>query len=106
MSEKRLELAEMIGALRAELNEAHSRGDGEAIRFTLEDIELELNIQTERQAEGKVAAKFFVVSGDAKGAVKKGVVQKIKLKMKPELVQPGDGEGGVAKPVQVTGEVD
>ncbi|MCW5213165.1 hypothetical protein VU04_09680, partial [Desulfobulbus sp. TB] len=53
----KLELAEMIKGLRSQLAEAQMEGEDKAIRFTVEDVELELEIAAEQQIEGGVAAK-------------------------------------------------
>lgn len=101
-----LELAEMISALRAELNRAQGDGADEPIRFTVEDVELELSIAVENKVGGKVGAKFFVLTSEVGGEARDTVTQKIKLKLKPELTQP-DGPGGEPTgPVRVKGEVD
>ena len=59
---ERLELAAMIKALRSQLVEAQAEGEGEDIRFTIEDVELELQIAAEKQASGGISAKFYVLT--------------------------------------------
>jgi len=51
---KQLELSQMIASLRSELSNAQSEGEGKGIRFTVEDVELELDIIAEEQAEGSI----------------------------------------------------
>ncbi|MCI5210927.1 MAG: hypothetical protein D3910_19565 [Candidatus Electrothrix sp. ATG2] len=46
---EKLELAAMIKALRSQLVEAQREGKDEDIRFTIEDVELELEIAAEKQ---------------------------------------------------------
>lgn len=79
----KLQLAQVIKQLRSELTTAAKDGDGEDIRFTVEDIELELDITVEQQAEGGVAAKFYVLTSSFKGSTKDAMTQKIKLKLRP-----------------------
>ncbi len=100
-----LELAEMIKSLRAELVRAQSEGEGEAIRFEIEDVELELAIAAEEQAEGGIAAKFYVLTSQFKASKKDAVTQKLKLKLKPEAVSEDPATGGKrSKPVKVRGK--
>ena len=81
LSEK-LELAAMIKALRLELVKAQQEGEGEEIRFNIEDVELEVQIAAERQVKGGVSAKFYVLTGKLDGSKKDAVTQKLKLKLK------------------------
>jgi hypothetical protein len=77
-----LELAEMIRGLRAQLFKAHQEGGDKEIHFTVEDVELELQITAEKQAAGGVSAKFYVFTGKLDGSKKDTVTQKLKLKLK------------------------
>ncbi len=96
MSDK-LELAAMIKALRSQLIEAQQEGEGEEIRFTIEDVELELQITAEKQASGGISAKFYVLTSKLDGSKKDTVTQKLKLKLK---VGKADG-----KPLEVADNV-
>ncbi|MCI5138152.1 MAG: hypothetical protein D3922_06995 [Candidatus Electrothrix sp. AR1] len=85
MAEKttdKLELAAMIKALRSQLFEAQRDGQNEEIRFTIEDVELEVQVTTERQTKGDVSAKFYVLTSKVEGSKKDAVMQKLKLKLK------------------------
>ena len=94
---ERLELASMIKGLRGQLAEAQADGAGEDIRFTVEDVELELQIIAEKQASGGIAAKFYVLTSKLDGSKKDTVTQKLKLKLK---VGKADG-----KPLEVADNV-
>ncbi len=103
----KLELAQMIKALRSELANAQSEGEGAAIRFTVEDVELEMDIAVEQQGEGTLAAKFYVLTSQFKASKKNAVTQHIKLKLKPvhETIDPKTGEKS-ERPVNVRGTLD
>jgi hypothetical protein len=76
----RLELAEMIKSLPAELAQAQSEGGGQAIRLQVEDVALELEIAAEEQVEGGIAAKFYVLTSQFKASNKDAVRPKLKRK--------------------------
>ncbi len=106
-SEKgQLELAEMIKGLRAQLAEAQREGADKDIRFSIEDVELELEIAAEQQVEGGVAAKFYVLTSSLKGKKQNRVTQKLKLKLKVhnEVIDPETGEKKIV-PTNISGEV-
>ena len=90
----KLELAQMIKALRAELAKAEDDGKGKDIRFTVEDVELELQIATEGLVEGGIGAKFYVFTSQLKGSEKNVVTQKMKIKLRP--IAPGGGPVNVS----------
>ena len=79
-----LELSQLISSLRTELAKAQSEGEGKEVRFTVEDVELELEISAEEQGEGGIAAKFYVLTTQFKANKKGAVTQRIKLKLKPQ----------------------
>jgi hypothetical protein len=79
-----LELSQLISSLRTELAEAQSEGEGKKVRFTVEDVELDLEISAEEQGEGSIAAKFYVLTTQFKANKKDAVTQRIKLKLKPQ----------------------
>ncbi len=103
----KLELAEMIKGLRAQLAEAQAEGEGKDIRFTVEDVELELQIAAEKGKDGSLGAKFYVFTSQFKATEKDVVTQKLKLKLKPEnqVLDAGSGEKK-SVPLQVGGDVD
>jgi hypothetical protein len=105
-AEPKLELSQMIKSLRAELIAAQLEGQGEEVRFTVEDVELELDITAEESMEGGVAAKFYVLTTHYKANKKDAVAQKIKLKLKPqkELSDSATGEQQTY-PVKIGGKV-
>ncbi len=103
---EKLELAAMIKALRSELVKAQREGEGEEIRFTIEDVELEVEIAAEKQVESGIAAKFYVLTSSLKGREKDRVSQKLKLKLKAhnEEFDPKTCEMKTA-PTKISGEV-
>ncbi|RIZ68425.1 MAG: hypothetical protein D0528_07670 [Methylococcales bacterium] len=88
----KLELAEVIKALRNELYKAKQVGAGETIRFNVDSVDVEFETAVEyvgtAEAGGKI--KFYVFDVDAKGSAeyKNATTHKIKLSLKPV-----DGKG-------------
>ena len=100
MSQK-IELAEAIGQLRAQLNQAIEKGEKETLRFEVVDLELELQVVVtkEAKASGKAEAgvKFWLLgAGKAEigGELSRETAefQKIRLKLRPTVPGPEEGE--------------
>ncbi|MFT5698654.1 MAG: hypothetical protein ACI8ZB_001509 [Desulforhopalus sp.] len=102
----KLELSDMIKELRLQLSNAQKDGNGEDIRFIVDDVELELQITVEKQVQGGMSAKFFVLTSKVDGSDKNTVSQKLKLKFKA-LNETFDPETGKKKivPCKISGEV-
>ncbi len=64
-----LQLAEMIKALRSELEKAQTQSDGAGIVFRTEKVELELKVAVEGTIKGESGVKFWVIN--AGGALEK-----------------------------------
>jgi hypothetical protein len=98
---KKLELAEVIKALRDELYKAKQTGAGETLRFNVNsvDVEFETAVEYVGSAEAGGKIKFFVFDVDAKasGEYKNATTHKIKLSLQPvdgENPNPETGEAG------------
>jgi hypothetical protein len=80
---RKIELAEMLTELRAQLLKARGEGAGEALKFEIADVEIEVQIATTKEAEGKGGVKFWVYNAEAGVAASEGTTQRLKLKMQP-----------------------
>ena len=78
-----MELAEVVRALRDELGRAIVAGTGEALRFELGPVELELSVAIEAGASAEIKPRFVVVSLGANGSVARTSTQRIKLTLTP-----------------------
>jgi hypothetical protein len=83
-----IELANVIMDLRDELGRAISAGEGEALRFELGPIELEVSVAIEAGAQAGAKVRFWVVELGAQGNVDHTSAQRIKLILTPRL-SPG-----------------
>jgi hypothetical protein len=92
-----IELAEVIGELRRELQQAMNAGEGEPLRFELGPVELEATVAVEKGGGGGAKVRFWVIElgGDAK--VGQTSTQRIKLALQPQLAATG-------KPPWIAGE--
>jgi hypothetical protein len=85
-----IELAEVIGELRRELQQAMHAGEGEPLRFELGPVELEATVAVEKGGSAGAKVRFWVIElgGDAKAA--QSSTQRIKLALQPRLGATGD----------------
>jgi len=85
-----VELAELIGQLRAELTTAMAEGGGEDLRFELGDVELELNVKVAKEVKSGAKVRFWVVDAGVDGKVAADSGHVIKLTLTPHLAsRPG-----------------
>jgi hypothetical protein len=78
----RVELSRLIKSLRSELTKAQKEGEGQDLRFTVDSIELELQVTTTGKDGGEVGVKFWVFNASGKVDVSEASMQKMKLSMK------------------------
>jgi hypothetical protein len=84
-----IELAEVIGELRRELQQAMNAGEDEPLRFELGPVELEATIAVEKGGSGGAKVRFWVIElgGDVKAS--QSSTQRIKLAFQPRLAATG-----------------
>ena len=94
-------LAEMISSLRKELEKAQQLADGSKIRFEVEKVDLELQVNVEKTSEGggKAGVKFWIVNAElaGKGTDKKIITQTIKLNLTAKDLADLDDHGNPRK---------
>jgi len=94
-----MSLAEMIVKLRKDLREAQKLAAQEDLRFQVEEIELEVQVTTAKEGEGKVGVNFWVYTAEAGGGVSREDAHTLRLKLKPLSL---DGEQG-SQPLTISG---
>ena len=84
-----IELAEVIGELRRELQRAMDGGEGELLRFELGPVELEATVAVEKGGGVGAKVRFWVIElgGDAKA--NQASTQRLKLALQPRLATGG-----------------
>ncbi|QWF82787.1 trypco2 family protein [Amycolatopsis sp. CA-230715] len=85
-----VELAELIGQLRAELTEAMRAGADADLRFEVGPVELELSVAVAKEATPGAKVKFWVVEMGTDVKASSTTTQKIKLTLDPRpAAEPG-----------------
>ena len=82
--DRRVEQADAIRALRAELVRAQQEGEDESLRFRLGEVALEFEFAVEREAGADAGIRFWVISLGAKGGVSTARTHRVKLSLTPE----------------------
>ncbi len=88
----KIALSEMLIELREELLKAAESKDAR-LKLLVEEVEIELQVTTEKKAGGGGGVKFWVYNADAKVEAGDAKTQKFKLTLKPvhpESVEPYD----------------
>ena len=78
-----MSLADMIVKLRKDLRQAQQQAADEDLRFLVEEIELEVQVTTAKEGEGKVGVNFWVYTAEAGGALRREDAHTLRLKLKP-----------------------
>ena len=80
-----IELGEVIGELRRELQSAMAAGEGEPLRFELGPVELEATVAVEKGGGGSARVRFWVVELGGDASVSQSSTQRIKLTLQPRV---------------------
>ena len=99
MSASKMSLADMIVKLRKDLRQAQKQAAQEDLRFQVEEIELEVQVTTATESEGKLGVNFWVYTAEAGGGVSREDSHTLRLKLKP---LPIDTERG-PQPMTISG---
>ncbi len=82
-------LADLIGALRQELNKAISEGTDEHLQFELGPVELELQVEVSRAAKGTAGVQFWVLALGASGSRTATHAHTVRLTLNPLAAPDG-----------------
>jgi hypothetical protein len=98
-----IELAEVLGELRAELERARLDAEGSPLRFGLGTVELEVTVALSRDAKAGGKVTFWVAEVNAEGKLSSTSTQRIKLSLNPTRTAGGGpdarpGESGQPTP--------
>lgn len=76
-------LADAIGAVRAELTAAMAAGAGAPVRFTVEPVELELNVEVHTGGKAEGGVRIGVVSIGASGERSSTSTHRLTVRLQP-----------------------
>ncbi|KOU25156.1 hypothetical protein ADK52_12850 [Streptomyces sp. WM6372] len=82
-------MTSVIRDLREELGRAIAAAEGEALRFELGPIELELSLALERAGQAGAKVRFWVVESGAEAEVRAVSAQRISLALQPAVAGAG-----------------
>ena len=92
-------LAEAIGAIRAELQQAARDGAGQEIQFRTGPVEIEFAVDMKKDGEARAKVLVLPFSAEAKASRSKGTTSRVKL-----TLQPVDTEGADRRIADDSGE--
>ncbi|WP_327695777.1 trypco2 family protein [Streptomyces sp. NBC_00459] len=81
-------LAEAIGAIRAELQQAARDGAGQEIQFRTGPVEVEFSVDVKKDGEARAKVLVLPFGAEARAARSKGTTNRVKI-----TLQPVDAEG-------------
>ncbi len=102
MAEPEIPLTDVIRQLRRDLLSAMQAGEGESLRFEVQDLEVEMQVVVTRGGSGEVSGgggvKLWVLDAKAgsklAGKYEASRLQKVKLRLRPKT-EDDDGTGTV-----------
>jgi Trypsin-co-occurring domain 2 len=83
-------LADLIQALRAELQKAIDQAEGQPLQFSLGSIELELAVEVAHQVGADGGIKFWVFTAGASASRSASTTQTFRLTLQPKLRSGAD----------------
>ncbi|MEV7887922.1 trypco2 family protein [Streptomyces sp. NPDC002817] len=92
-------LAEAIGAIRAELQQAARDGEGQKIQFRTGPVEIEFSVDVRKDGEARAKVLVLPFGAEAKASLSKGTTNRVEI-----TLQPVDGEGADRRLTDDSGE--
>ncbi|MFD5282639.1 trypco2 family protein [Streptomyces rubrogriseus] len=78
-------LAEVIGRIRGELEEARADAEGRDLGFAVENVSLTFTVQVHRAGSGRGGVRIGVVTAELGGSVDHQTTHQVQVDLKPEL---------------------
>lgn len=79
-----IELADLLTSLRSEINRARINATGEDVRFRIDSIDLEVQVEVEKTGEGNAGVKFWVLTAGGKETARSAQTHVVKLSLTAE----------------------
>ena len=77
-------LAEVIGQIRGELDQARQAAEGEEIGFSVDKVSLQFTVQVHRAANGRGGLRIGVVTAELGGSVDQGTTHRVQVDLQPQ----------------------
>jgi hypothetical protein len=77
-------LAEVIGQVRDELEQAQRDGEGRDLKFSVEKVNLEFAVQVRREGNGRAELRIGVLTAGGGGTAAKDRTHTIQIELKPQ----------------------
>ncbi|MFE9634548.1 trypco2 family protein [Streptomyces sp. NPDC006463] len=87
-----LDLADAVDLLRRQVVEAQRRGAGSAVRFEIDTIDVELELELSRTRGGVGELRFGVIGANGKAERSSRRTHRVSLTLKPRTRDGGDVE--------------
>jgi hypothetical protein len=84
MDDHRVDLADAIEAIRAQLVDAAERGAGSELAFEVGDIQLEFSVQLSHDRTAKGGVKAWVLTAGYESARTRAETQRVSVTLKPK----------------------
>ena len=81
MAETGIPLSDLIDAVRAELETAASKAQGQQLQFEVQDVKLEVDVTTTLTREAEGGVKVWVLAIGAKGSTANTSTQRVTLSL-------------------------
>ncbi|MFC8805656.1 trypco2 family protein [Streptomyces anthocyanicus] len=78
-------LAEVIGRIRGELEQARADAEGRDLGFAVENVSLTFTVQVHRAGSGRGGFRIGVVTAELGGSVDHQTTHQVQVDLKPEL---------------------
>jgi hypothetical protein len=83
-------LPEVLAQLREQLIQAQAAGEGQDLQFKVQDIEVELQVATTLEGNGKIGFKVWLLEGEGGGSMSRENTHTLRLRLEPKRSQGGD----------------
>jgi len=83
-------LPEVLAQLREQLKEAQLAAEGKDLEFRVQDIEVELQVATTLEGDGKIGFKVWLIEGEGGGRVSRANTHTLRLRLEPKTPSGGD----------------
>lgn len=85
-----MSLSDVLMQLREELAVAQEKATEERLKLTVKEIEVELQVATTQEANGKVGFKVWLLEAGGGGGFTNQQTHKLRLRLAPSLPDHGD----------------